>query len=106
MCENKHEEEKITAHFTGVKELSKKQLEMLLKQQRQLTLIQYLVSLVIFIIGVVMYFCFKDIEICIGSISLEPATLNDITLNIGAILILLSFYMGAKITLNLNIDIK
>lgn len=81
-----------------------KELKKILKQQKYLTLIQYLVSAFIFLTGCCIY-NFSSISLSIGSLSVKDVTIQKVDINIGTCLIFISIYMIVKITLNLNINI-
>ena len=85
--------------------MKSKKLNLIFKHQVILTVIQYVVTIIILFIGICFYFFLNTSNFKIGSITLNDITLQNIDINIGTILILISLYMFTKITLDLNIKI-
>lgn len=99
-----HEEALATAGVKVSPKYKQPELKTIFKHQFRLTLIQYMIAAFLCITGVCLYVFGNHLSINIGSISFDNITFQNISLDIGAILILCSIYMGIKITLGLNID--
>lgn len=99
-------EERARAPFSFEGNLSPKILKQLRKQQIILTTIQYVISFIILILGICLYNFLDNIHFKIGTITIKDVEIQQIDINIAAVLILLSLYMIAKVTINLNIKIN
>ncbi len=82
---------------------SKKKLEILTHHQLILTAIQYGVAVLLLLVGIVFYSMFDNFSIDIGTINMGGVKIQNITLSIGSVLILMSIYMIIKVTIDLNI---
>ncbi len=99
-------EEKAQSSMSLKAHLKQKSLELILKQQIKLTIIQYIISFFILILGYCLYKFLDNIHLKIGAITVNDVVIQQVNINLGTILILISIYMIAKITLNLNIRIN
>ncbi|MCM1295632.1 MAG: hypothetical protein NC311_08815 [Muribaculaceae bacterium] len=97
-------EERAKSSVVIDKNIKPKALHKILKHQVILTLIQYVVSIIIFIIGICLYIKGDLSNLIIGTIHINDIEIQNLKINIGAFLILISVYMFMKITLNLNIS--
>lgn len=85
--------------------IKSKMFDKISKHQLKLTVVQYAVTILLFILGIIIYFCFSSFNLEIASLCINNINIHNLHINIGTILVLVSLYMFMKITLNLNINI-
>lgn len=85
--------------------LGSKKLHQIFRQQTILTVIQYIISTFVFLLGLYFYNFTNNMKLTIGSVTIKDVNIKNLNINMGTILILASLYMFVKITLDLNIKL-